>query len=115
MTKSVGMWGHQAYPHKLITGRYSQFHTLAPEGRGRGLSQAQRKAPLTTSGRGQRFHPSISAALGHGPGPRSRRKTITKWLPSSVTGAPSTGGMALEAIKTTPAHLPQHQPAGGAE
>jgi len=35
--------GHQAYPHKLITGRYSQFHTPAQAGRGRGLPETRRE------------------------------------------------------------------------
>jgi 1-deoxy-D-xylulose-5-phosphate synthase len=56
--------GHQAYPHKLITGRYQQFHTLRQQGGVAGYLK-----PLRPLRRRPRQHLDLSGP-GHGPGPR---------------------------------------------
>jgi 1-deoxy-D-xylulose-5-phosphate synthase len=59
--------GHQAYPHKLITGRYQQFHTLRQQAGVAGyLKRCESRFDHFGAGHAST---SISAALGHGPGP----------------------------------------------
>ena len=54
--------GHQAYPHKLITGRYNQFHTLRQQGGVAGyLKRSESRFDHFGAGHAST---SISAALG---------------------------------------------------
>ena len=61
--------GHQAYPHKLITGRYDDFHTLRQKGGVAGyLKRSESRFDHFGAG-----HASTCdlGCPGHGPGPRS--------------------------------------------
>ncbi len=94
--------GHQAYPHKLVTGRYNDFHTLRQKGGGRGLPQALRE-PLRPLRRRPRLHLDLGRP-GHGLA-RDRRGEDFKCVAVIGDGA-LTGGMALEAINHA-GHLPR--------
>jgi len=94
--------GHQAYPHKLITGRYSQFHTLRKQGGVAGyLKRAESRFDHFGAGHAST---SISAALGMALA-RDRRGEDFKCVAVIGDGA-LTGGMALEAINHA-GHLPR--------
>jgi 1-deoxy-D-xylulose-5-phosphate synthase len=93
--------GHQAYPHKLITGRYGTFHTLRQQGGVAGyLKRSESRFDHFGAGHAST---SISAALGMALA-RDRRGEDFKCV--AVIGDGSlTGGMALEAINHA-GHLP---------
>ena len=94
--------GHQAYPHKLITGRYSQFHTLRQQGGVAGyLKRSESRFDHFGAGHAST---SISAALGMAIA-RDRLGLSHKCVAVIGDGA-LTGGMALEAINHA-GHLPQ--------
>jgi len=61
--------GHQAYPHKLITGRYSRFHTAAKDGIAGYLKRCESLITLV-----QDTLLPVSAALGGSSARRQRRK-----------------------------------------
>ncbi|HLI70000.1 MAG TPA: 1-deoxy-D-xylulose-5-phosphate synthase [Ktedonobacteraceae bacterium] len=86
--------GHQAYVHKLLTGRREQFHTIRQFG---GLSGYLRRdeSPYDTFG-ASHASTSISAALGMAVA-RDLRGEDFKVVAIIGDGA-LTGGMALEAI-----------------
>ncbi len=86
--------GHQAYVHKLLTGRREQFHTIRQFG---GLSGYLRRdeSPYDTFG-ASHASTSISAALGMAAA-RDLRGENFKVVAIIGDGA-LTGGMALEAI-----------------
>ncbi len=93
--------GHQAYPHKLITGRYHRFHTLRQkDGIAGYLSLKESKFDHFGAGHAST---SISAALGMALA-RDRRGENFKTVAIIGDGA-LTGGMALEAINHA-GHLP---------
>jgi 1-deoxy-D-xylulose-5-phosphate synthase len=93
--------GHQAYPHKLITGRYNEFHTLRQKDGVAGyLKRSESRFDHFGAGHAST---SISAALGMALA-RDRRGEDFKCV--AVIGDGSlTGGMALEAINHA-GHLP---------
>ena len=93
--------GHQAYPHKLITGRYSDFHTLRQQGGVAGYLKRSEN-PFDHFGAGH-ASTSISAALGMALA-RDARGEDYKSVAVIGDGA-LTGGMALEAINHA-GHLP---------
>ena len=94
--------GHQAYPHKLITGRYNQFHTLRQQGGVAGyLKRSESRFDHFGAGHAST---SISAALGMALA-RDRRGEDFKCVAVIGDGA-LTGGMALEAINHA-GHLPK--------
>ncbi|MCT0199429.1 1-deoxy-D-xylulose-5-phosphate synthase [Synechococcus sp. CS-1325] len=94
--------GHQAYPHKLITGRYSQFHTLRQQGGVAGyLKRSESRFDHFGAGHAST---SISAALGMALA-RDRRGEDFRCVAVIGDGA-LTGGMALEAINHA-GHLPK--------
>ncbi|MCP9850120.1 1-deoxy-D-xylulose-5-phosphate synthase [Cyanobium sp. Morenito 9A2] len=93
--------GHQAYPHKLITGRYNQFHTLRQQAGVAGYLK-RCESPFDHFGAGH-ASTSISAALGMALA-RDRRGEEFKCVAVIGDGA-LTGGMALEAINHA-GHLP---------
>lgn len=66
--------GHQAYPHKLLTGRYDSFHSLRQKGGVLRLSQALRKQ-IRSFWCGTRFHQHLSST-GHGLSTRFKRRKI---------------------------------------
>ncbi|PSB62326.1 1-deoxy-D-xylulose-5-phosphate synthase, partial [filamentous cyanobacterium CCP1] len=94
--------GHQAYPHKLITGRYSQFHTLRQKDGVAGyLKRCENKFDHFGAGHAST---SISAGLGMA---LARDLKGEKYKVVSVIGDGAlTGGMALEAINHA-GHLPK--------
>lgn len=86
--------GHQAYPHKLITGRYPQFHTLKQYN---GLSGFLKRSesPYDVFGAGH-ASTSLAAAMGFAV---ARSKLGQKKHVVAVIGDGSlTGGMAYEAL-----------------
>ena len=93
--------GHQAYPHKLITGRYGSFDSLRQQGGVAGyLKRAERRFDHFGAGHAST---SISAALGMAIA-RDRQGLNYKCVAVIGDGA-LTGGMALEAINHA-GHLP---------
>jgi 1-deoxy-D-xylulose-5-phosphate synthase len=94
--------GHQAYPHKLLTGRYSNFDTLRQKGGIAGyLKRCESKFDHFGAGHAST---SISAALGMAV---ARDMKGEKFKAVAVIGDGAlTGGMALEAINHA-GHLPK--------
>lgn len=93
--------GHQAYPHKLITGRYNNFHTLRQKDGVAGyLKRSENRFDHFGAGHAST---SISAALGMAIA-RDRQDEDYKVCAIIGDGA-LTGGMALEAINHA-GHLP---------
>ncbi len=94
--------GHQAYPHKLVTGRYKDFHSLRQQGGVAGyLKRSESRFDHFGAGHAST---SISAALGMALA-RDRRGEDFKCVAVIGDGA-LTGGMALEAINHA-GHLPR--------
>jgi 1-deoxy-D-xylulose-5-phosphate synthase len=94
--------GHQAYPHKLITGRYNRFHTLRQrDGIAGYLNRKESKFDHFGAGHAST---SISAALGMAIA-RDLKGEHFKCVAVIGDGA-LTGGMALEAIDHA-GHLPK--------
>ncbi|MBW4607832.1 MAG: 1-deoxy-D-xylulose-5-phosphate synthase [Hassallia sp. WJT32-NPBG1] len=93
--------GHQAYPHKLITGRYNRFHTLRQKhGIAGYLKRCENKFDQFGAGHAST---SISAALGMAFA-RDLKGENFKVVAVIGDGA-LTGGMAFEAINHA-GHLP---------
>lgn len=93
--------GHQAYPHKMITGRYDRFHTLRQkDGIAGYLKRCESKFDHFGAGHAST---SISAALGMALA-RDLKGENFKVVAIIGDGA-LTGGMALEAINHA-GHLP---------
>ena len=93
--------GHQAYPHKMITGRYNRFHTLRQkDGIAGYLKRSESKFDHFGAGHAST---SISSALGMALA-RDRKGENFKVVAIIGDGA-LTGGMALEAINHA-GHLP---------
>lgn len=94
--------GHQAYPHKLITGRYKEFHTLRQkDGLSGYLNLGESRFDHFGAGHAST---SISAALGMA---LARDAKGDNYKCVAVIGDGSlTGGMALEAINHA-GHLPK--------
>ena len=93
--------GHQAYPHKLLTGRYQNFHTLRQKDGVAGyLKRCESKFDHFGAGHAST---SISAALGMALA-RDIKGENFKVVAVIGDGA-LTGGMALEAINHA-GHLP---------
>lgn len=94
--------GHQAYPHKLLTGRYHDFHTLRQKNGIAGyLKRCESKFDHFGAGHAST---SISAALGMAMA-RDIQGDTYKVVAVIGDGA-LTGGMALEAINHA-GHLPK--------
>ena len=93
--------GHQAYPHKLITGRYQDFHTLRQQNGVAGyLKRSESKFDHFGAGHAST---SISAALGMA---IARDLKGEDYKVAAIIGDGAlTGGMALEAINHA-GHLP---------
>jgi 1-deoxy-D-xylulose-5-phosphate synthase len=93
--------GHQAYPHKLITGRYNQFHTLRQKNGIAGYLN-RKESSFDHFGAGH-ASTSISSALGMA---LARDLQGDNYKTVAIIGDGSlTGGMALEAINHA-GHLP---------
>ena len=96
--------GHQAYPHKLITGRYAEFDSLRQQG---GVACYLKRCESEFDHFGAvHASTSISAALGMAMA-RDRQGLDHKCVAVIGDGA-LTGGMALEAINHA-GHMP-HSP-----
>jgi 1-deoxy-D-xylulose-5-phosphate synthase len=94
--------GHQAYPHKLVTGRYKDFDSLRQKNGVAGyLKRSESRFDHFGAGHAST---SISAALGMALA-RDRRGEDFKCVAVIGDGA-LTGGMALEAINHA-GHLPK--------
>ncbi len=94
--------GHQAYPHKMLTGRYARFNTLRQKGGIAGyLKRCESKFDHFGAGHAST---SISAALGMAIA-RDLQGDNCKVVAVIGDGA-LTGGMALEAINHA-GHLPK--------
>ena len=93
--------GHQAYPHKLITGRYHDFHTLRQKDGVAGyLKRSENRFDHFGAGHAST---SISAALGMA---LARDMAGDNYKVAAIIGdGAMTGGMALEAINHA-GHLP---------
>lgn len=93
--------GHQAYPHKMLTGRYANFHTLRQKDGVAGYLK-RCESPFDHFGAGH-ASTSISAALGMA---LARDAKAENFKVVAVIGDGAlTGGMALEAINHS-GHLP---------
>ena len=94
--------GHQAYPHKMLTGRYARFNTLRQKGGIAGyLKRCESKFDHFGAGHAST---SISAALGMA---IARDLQGDNYKVVAVIGDGAlTGGMALEAINHA-GHLPK--------
>ena len=94
--------GHQAYPHKLITGRYKDFHTLRQQHGVAGyLKRTESRFDHFGAGHAST---SISAALGMA---IARDLKGEDFKVAAIIGDGAlTGGMALEAINHA-GHLPK--------
>lgn len=86
--------GHQAYVHKLLTGRYDQFETLRQQG---GLSGFLKRteSPYDAFGAGH-ASTSISAALGFAVARNHLKKNHN--VVAIIGDGSMTGGMAFEAL-----------------
>ncbi len=93
--------GHQAYPHKLITGRYDHFHTLRQKDGVAGyLKRCENKFDHFGAG-----HASTSISAGLGMAIARDRKGENFKVAAIIGDGALTGGMALEAINHA-GHLP---------
>lgn len=92
--KVVWDTGHQAYPHKLVTGRYKDFHTLKQFG---GLSGFLKRdeSPYDAFGAGHATT-SLSAALGMAVARTQQGKDYD--VIGIIGDGSMTGGMAYEAL-----------------
>ena len=94
--------GHQAYPHKLITGRYNEFHTLRQKGGIAGyLKRCESRFDHFGAGHAST---SISSALGMALARDLKGETYK--VAAVIGDGALTGGMALEAINHA-GHLPK--------
>lgn len=94
--------GHQAYPHKLVTGRYNNFHTLRQKGGVAGyLKLSESKFDHFGAG-----HASTSISAGLGMALARDMKGENFKVVSIIGDGALTGGMALEAINHA-GHLPK--------
>ena len=94
--------GHQAYPHKMITGRYNNFHTLRQKNGIAGyLKRCESKFDHFGAG-----HASTSISAGLGMALARDLKGDNFKVVSIIGDGALTGGMALEAINHA-GHLPK--------
>jgi 1-deoxy-D-xylulose-5-phosphate synthase len=93
--------GHQAYPHKMLTGRYDRFHTLRQkDGIAGYLKRCENTFDYFGAGHAST---SISAALGMAVARDMKGETFK--VAAVIGDGALTGGMALEAINHA-GHLP---------
>jgi 1-deoxy-D-xylulose-5-phosphate synthase len=93
--------GHQAYPHKMLTGRYHRFHTLRQkDGIAGYLKRSENRFDHFGAG-----HASTSISAGLGMALARDAKGENFKVVSIIGDGALTGGMALEAINHA-GHLP---------
>lgn len=103
LDKDKVIWdvGHQAYPHKMLTGRYFDFHTLRQkEGIAGYLKRCESKFDHFGAG-----HASTSISAGLGMALARDAKGEDFKVVAIIGDGALTGGMALEAINHA-GHLP---------
>jgi 1-deoxy-D-xylulose-5-phosphate synthase len=96
--------GHQAYPHKVLTGRRDQLHTIKQRG-GLAPFPSRHESPYDVFGTGH-SSTSVSAALGMAIA--SARKGEKRRAVAIIGDGAMSGGMAFEALNhagTLPADL----------
>lgn len=93
--------GHQSYVHKLLTGRYEQFHTLRKGGGISGFTKRS-ESEYDCFGAGH-SSTSLSAALGFAKGDRLRGSDA--YTVAVVGDGAFTGGMIHEALNNVSRHL----------
>ena len=86
--------GHQAYPHKILTGRRDQMKTLRQEG---GLSGFTRRAESQYDPFGA-AHASTSVSAGLGMAEAARQQGIKRNIISVIGDGAMSAGMAYEAM-----------------
>jgi len=86
--------GHQCYPHKIITGRKEQFHTIRQKDGISGFPR-MKESPHDAFDAGH-ASTSIAAALGYELGQRLQNKE--GYVIACIGDGSLTGGMALEAM-----------------
>ncbi len=86
--------GHQAYPHKILTGRRERMETLRQKGGISGFPKRS-ESPYDTFGAGH-SSTSISAALGMAIA--MRQQGVRQHSVAVIGDGALTGGMALEAL-----------------
>jgi len=94
--------GHQAYPHKMLTGRYHNFHTLRQKDGIAGYLKRS-ESPFDCWGSGH-ASTSISAALGMAVA--RDQQGLNRKVVAIIGDGALTGGMALEALNHS-GHLPK--------
>jgi 1-deoxy-D-xylulose-5-phosphate synthase len=93
--------GHQAYPHKMLTGRYNQFHTLRQKDGVAGyLKRCESRFDHFGAG-----HASTSISAGLGMALARDLKGENFKVVAVIGDGALTGGMALEAINHA-GHMP---------
>lgn len=92
--KIVWDTGHQAYPHKLVTGRYKDFHTLKQYGGLSGFLKRE-ESPYDAFGAGH-ASTSLSAALGMAAARTQKKESFD--VVGIIGDGSMTGGMAFEAL-----------------
>ncbi len=86
--------GHQAYAHKLLTGRYSRFDTLRTEGGISGFTRgSESKADAFISG-----HSSTSISAAYGIATAMKLQGSTASVAAVIGDGAFTGGMAYEGL-----------------
>ena len=96
--------GHQAYPHKVLTGRRDQLHTIKQRG-GLAPFPSRHESPCDVFGTGH-SSTSVSAALGMAVA--AARKGEERRVVAVIGDGAMSGGMAFEALNhagTLPADL----------
>lgn len=88
--------GHQIYPHKLITGRYSQFQSIRTKGGLMGYPNPEESEyDLFMTGHAG---PSISTALGLATGDALLRPTEDRWTVAVIGDGAFPSGIVYEAL-----------------
>jgi 1-deoxy-D-xylulose-5-phosphate synthase len=88
--------GHQIYPHKLITGRYPQFHTMRTKGGLMGYPNPEESEyDLFMTGHAGA---SVSTALGLASGDESLRDDDRRWSVAVIGDGAFPSGIVYEAL-----------------
>ena len=86
--------GHQTYPHKILTGRREQMHTMRQAGGLAGFPKRS-ESPYDTFGVG---HSSTSISAAMGMAVAAAQQNISRKVVAVIGDGAITGGMALEAL-----------------
>ncbi len=88
--------GHQIYPHKLITGRYPQFHTMRTKGGLMGYPNPEESDyDLFMTGHAGS---SVSTALGLASGDQLLRDDESRWIVAVIGDGAFPSGIVYEAL-----------------